>query len=159
MLEELFGFITYRYFCDIDTKEELCNLYENPFINPMDFVFCKEDNNYYVYEALNNYDDYGEIVSVEHRFRLISRGDQHRTNAMFFHRLNIGDTINLKDDKVGTIVDIKYSVLLKDITYVIKFDDSSTTEILSIYIDGNSDKEYPPIQSLILKSDLDMTKK
>lgn len=159
MLEELFGFITYRYFCDIDTKEELCNLYENPFIKPMDFVFCKEDNNYYVYETLNNYDDYGEIVSVEHRFRLISRGNQHRTNAMFFHRLNIGDTINLKDDKVGTIVDIKYSVLLKDITYVIKFDDSSTTEILSIYIDGNSDKEYPPIQSLILKSDLDMTKK
>lgn len=159
MLEELFGFITYRYFCDIGTKEELSNLYTNPFISPMDFVFCREDNNYYVYEALNNYNDYGEIVSVEHRFRLISRGDQHRTNAMFFHRLNIGDTINLKDDKVGTIVDIKYSVLLKDITYVIKFDDSSTTEILSIYIDGNSDKEYPPIQSLILKSDLDMTKK
>ena len=159
MLEELFGFITYRYFCDIDTKEELSNLYTNPFISPMDFVFCREDSNYYVYETLNNYNDYGEIVSVEHRFRLISRGDQHRTNAMFFHRLNIGDTINLKDDKVGTIVDIKYSVLLKDITYVIKFDDSSTTEILSIYIDGNSDKEYPPIQSLILKSDLDMTKK
>lgn len=159
MLEELFGFITYRYFCDIDTKEELSNLYENPFIKPMDFVFCKEDNNYYVYETLNNYDYYGKIVSVEHRFRLISRGNQNRTNITFFHRHNVGDTITLKDGKSGTIVDVKYSVFLKDVTYVIRFEDNSTTEILSIYIDGASDKEYPPIQSLILKSDLDRTQK
>lgn len=84
---------------------------------------------------------------------------KNRTNITFFHRHNVGDTITLKDGKSGTIVDVKYSVFLKDVTYVIRFEDNSTIEILSIYIDGASDKEYPPIQSLILKSDLDRIQK
>lgn len=154
MFEELFTFPIYRYFCTVTSKEEIEYLSNNPFLKPLDFIYCKEDNNYYVYEEKTNYSQYGEIESVHGEFRVISRGNQFGEQVRFFHRLNIGDTLKLKEDKSGTVIDVKYSMRLKDVTYVIKFDDTSTTEILGSIIDSQADKEYPPIQSLILKTDI-----
>lgn len=145
----------YRYFNEVETQQQLVELTHNPFIRPLDIVFCKEDSNYYVLqEQLSEQESFeGNTPQKTLSFNLLSVGDQHIEKPLFFHAAQIGDTVSLKDNKTGVVIDIRYSLRLKDMTYIVQLPDESTVEILGSVVDTQLCGGKTALQSLMLRSD------
>ena len=159
-LTSLFNIPTYRWFAEVDKEEELPTLYENPFLQPTDVIYCKENNSYYAYVERILYDeDYNPTGEMEKGFELLSKEDQHRETINFFHKLNIGDTFTLKDKEEKEhsckVINITYSLLLKDASYTFVMDDNKEipyTQLVS-QIDAKL-VEGKPMQLLIFDKDI-----
>ena len=162
LLTSLFGVPTYRWFNTVENREELEKLISNPFLRPYDLIYCKEDKTYYSYEEkVVPDDDYGDSEYQSKGtigFFPISKGDQNRETVQIFHKLNIGDTFILKDreekDHTCTIIDITYSLLLKDLSYTFIMDDKKETPYTQLVAQIDAKLiEGRPMQSLIFEGD------
>lgn len=161
LLTSLFGVPTYRWFNTVENKEELEKLASNPFLKSYDIIYCKEDKTYYSYEERIIPDDEfdskyqsGTLIG----FYPLSVGEQNRETVQFFHKLNIGDTFDFTDkdgiEHKCTIINITYSLLLKDLSYTFIMDDKKeipytqlVAQVDAKLIGGRS------MQSLIFEND------
>lgn len=159
LLTKLFGVPTYRWFTIVEKDEDLPKLYDNPFLQPFDVVYCKESSIYYGYRENLVYDEnYNPTGEMEKGFEILSKGDQNRETINFFHKLNIGDTFTLKDkeekEHTYTILNITYSLLVKDVSYTFvdnEKKDEPITQLVTV-IDAKLSSEKP-MQSLIFENE------
>ena len=107
-------------------------------------MYCEENQNYYAFNTI--FEENGEIYNT---FTVISEGDQNLEQFTFFHAFNIKDKIKLSNDKEGTIVDVRYSLALKDAVYIIAFEDKTKSEIPASMMDRQKIKNYLPMSALL----------
>ena len=161
LLTSLFGVPTYRWFNTVDKVEELKELMSNPFLKPYDIIYCKEDKTYYSYEERIIPDDEfdseyqsGTLIG----FYPLSVGEQNRETVQFFHKLNIGDTFNITDkdgtEHKCTIINITYSLLLKDLSYTFVMEDKKEVPYTQLVAQVDAKLlEGRAMQSLIFEND------
>ena len=134
----------YKYFNSISKESELEEMSHNPWIKINDIIYCEENQSYYAFNTI--FDENGEAYNT---FTVVSEGDQNLEQCTFFHAFNIKDKVKLSNDKEGTIVDIRYSLTLKDAVYVIVFEDKTKSEIPASMMDGQKIKKYLPMSALL----------
>lgn len=134
--------IYHRWFGEVQTKEELDSLLNNEFIQPLDIVYCEENQTYY-------------RLNMEDMFELLSNGNQNRTKVAFFHKFNIGDIISVKE-KQYIITDIVWELSKLDATYCIKENNVDNSQIIRIpvsYLDSGYIKDGISMQAVLFDKD------
>ena len=134
--------IYHRWFGVVQTKEELNSLLVNEFIQPLDVVYCEEDQSYY-------------RLNIEDTFELLSGGNQNRTPIAFFHKFNIGDILDVKE-KQYVITDIIWESSKLDATYCIKENNVESAQIIKIpvsYLDSGYIKDGISMQAVLFDKD------
>ena len=129
----------YRWFTSVETEKELNSLISNTYINPLDIVYCREVEKYYVYTPYDTWE-------------VLSAGNQHFTKFEIFHLLNIGDTVKLGGNEFK-VVDISFTLKSSDAFYdLMDVRTEQISKVLVSVVDGQLIEEGIPMQSLLLVS-------
>ena len=133
-----FFYLRYRPYTAVSTVQEMEELTNNEFIAPLDVVYCNEDSTYYV-------------LSTNGEFEVLSKGNQHWTQATFFHYLNVGDIFKL-GEKEYSVRNISYDLATEEAYYTLQENGTNTTtKILVSIIDSNFVEHGVPMQSIMLE--------
>ena len=82
---------------------------------------------------------------------MLSKGNQHWTQATFFHYLNVGDTFKL-GEKDYSVRNISYDLATEEAYYTLQENGTNTTtKILVSIIDSNFVEHGVPMQSIMLE--------
>ena len=133
-----FFYLRYRPFTTVANADEMMKLVDNPFISPLDVVYNEEEEIYFVYDGNG-------------AFEMLSKGNQHWTQATLFHYLNIGETFKL-GEKEYSVVNISFDMATEEAYYTLKEEGTNTTtKILVSIIDANFVEQGVPMQSIMLE--------
>lgn len=133
-----FFYLKYRPYTTVANGAEMMKLIDSSFISPLDVVYNEEEEIYFVHDAHGG-------------FEMLSKGNQHWTQATFFHYLNIGETFKL-GEKEYSVVNISFDMATEEAYYTLKEEGTNTTtKILVSIIDSNFVEHGVPMQSVMLE--------
>ena len=133
-----FFYLKYRPYTTVANGAEMMKLIDSSFISPLDVVYNEEEETYFVYDGNG-------------AFEMISKGNQHWTQATFFHYLNVGDTFKL-GEKEYSVRNISYDLATEEAYYTLQENGTNTTtRILVSIIDANFVEHGVPMQSIMLE--------
>lgn len=120
----------FRYFTTVTTEEEFNKLCKSPFIKVGNIVLYNDDA--YVLNSEKKL-----VKFSEHEFM---------DKVQFFHRLNIGDKVQLKEPNIECeVIDFHYHFLSKESYYVMKTNDGKAFKVRVPEIDIQVDECSTPL--------------